>query len=51
MADQKDNASRCKRLDELSDTERQELELIIFEGKAAFRQSYEQWKAERDKSA
>ena len=38
-------------LDELTDTERQELGRIASEGKAAFRQSYEQWKAEREKSA
>jgi hypothetical protein len=51
MADQKDNAPRRKTLDELTDTERQELGRIASEGKAAFRQSYEQWKAEREKSA
>jgi hypothetical protein len=51
MANQKDNAPRRKTLDELTDIERQELERIICEGKAEFRQSYEQWKAEQEKSA
>ena len=50
MADDKDNVPRRKTLDELTDTERQELGRIASEGKAAFRQSYEQWKAEQQKA-
>lgn len=45
MADNKDNAPRRKTLDELTDTERQELGRIASEGKAAFRERYKRWKA------
>ncbi len=47
MADNKDNAPRRKTL---ADTERQELERIANEGKAAFRERYEQWKAEQQEA-
>lgn len=36
-------------MDELTPEQRAELERIVSEGKAAFRERYEQWKAEQAK--
>ena len=50
MTDSADNMPQRNALDKLTAAERQELEQMIREGIAAFREPYARWKAEKQAS-